>query len=249
MNLSKSEGRIIGYSLVFIFYFIIFLLIYTAFGHSDKTVYPIELTYPSTSSGQPQGVLLRVNFNLKSDKTISEGVNLNLTDITVDLFTGTEENANFAQNISWLEIGFPHAQPAFPMQLTTTKTGKYQYYYYQSLSGASFWMGRLNYSIFLPDEPLEINSIVQHPFVLIQNREFNFPVAGDYSPSIIIGFFDKSILYFTDNEVKLHVPSKSELQIQTYNQVSGLIAVALFVFSLIQAIKFVYDSTKNLPEI
>ncbi len=241
MNLSKRTRKIIGYSLLSIFGIIIVVLIWNSFAYysinpflppSGETAHQMELTYPAAS--QSQGILIYAFFAVVANKPLSEGVYMNITDPHLTLFTGTDSNKRESHNIASVEIGFQHAQPS-PILMGMGISNTSQNYEYLTLSGAKFWLvGDLNDS-----------EDVQFPFELYQNTPFYFPVAGDYSPSMVILLKNGSLIRYTDDEVKLHVPSTAELQTQAITYASDLAAIAFLVFSFIEAFKLVNDWTKN----
>ena len=71
-----------------------------------------------------------------------------------------------------------------------------------------------------------------------------------YSPIItakikVYYYNNHSPIQYTDDEVKLHVPSASEIQTKALNQINGLIAFILLIFGFMGAIKLVTDLTKE----
>lgn len=191
---------------------------------SSKKIYPMEITYPSVS--QQQGILLDVYFNVESDKPIAEGVNVTIANPIIVLFTGTDSYKVESHNIIEVEIGFRNAQPSFSMSMGITDkvTGQHQDFSYKTISGASLWLtGKID-----DKEVVQFNK-----FESRHNVPFNFPVAGDYSPSIVIVYQNGSRILYTDHEVKFHVCSPSELQTQLFNQLIVLLTLALVIFSFI----------------
>jgi hypothetical protein len=57
-----------------------------------------------------------------------------------------------------------------------------------------------------------------------------------------------TLYQYTFNEIKIHVLSSSELRTQELDQINGIITIALFIFTEIEAIKLIYNWYKNAPD-
>ena len=155
-------------------------------------------------------------------------------------------------NISGIDIAFENARPmggSLTLTVPLDNVSKTQYIYHNLPPGASFQLDErdINYSVF-PREPIyELNS--SHGLLqdIIQSQPFNFSVSGDYSPTLILEYSNNSDESYTYNEIKLHVPSSSELQTQELNQIGGFITIVLLIFSLIEALKLVNEWIKSAP--
>jgi len=115
--------------------------------------YFIELTYPPISNGKVQELLLDASFNIVSNETIAEGVNITITDPRVVLYGGTLRNKYIIHNLSGVNIAFQNAQPmggSLTLTVPLSNISQTQYIYHNLPPGASFRMDEndINYPIF-----------------------------------------------------------------------------------------------------
>ena len=263
MNFSRRNREIIGYFSFFTFIIFFIILYYQLSTYypfdpfsppSGKTTYFMELTYPPISDGKVQELLLDASFNIISNTTIAEGVNMTIANPKVVLYGGTPRNKYIIHNISGVNIGFQNAQPmgsSLKIDIPLSNISQTQYVYHNLPPGASFQMNKNDANIpSFPREPTyELNlsnGYIQWSF---HDHLFNFSVAGDYSPSIILEFSNGSSESYTYDEIKLHIPSKSETQSQELNQINGFITIALFIFSLIELWRLISEWIGSKPSI
>jgi hypothetical protein len=76
-------------------------------------------------------------------------------------------------------------------------------------------------------------------------NKFYFSVAGDYSPTLMIWFYNDTTVQYTYNDIKLHVASATEVQSLKMENINVVIAVALLVFAFVEGISVVNELTKN----
>jgi len=73
-----------------------------------------------------------------------------------------------------------------------------------------------------------------------------FPVAGDYSPSIIVIFSNNATPEtYTYSEYRVHVLSTSELQSQELSQLEGFVGLVLLAFTFVEVVRLVRDYVKG----
>jgi hypothetical protein len=216
----------------------------------------MELTYPPISSGKVQETLLDASFNITSSKTMAEGVNMTIIDPRITLYGGTPIKERITRNISGVNIAFQYARPmggsyiiTVPYDFSKTEfinLSQIRYVYHNLPPGAAFEMNKSDIYPTPPREPI-IHLNLSHGYLtgVLQNRPFSFPVSGDYSPSIILEFDNGSVEGYTYNEIKLHVPPASEIRTHALNQISGIVAIALLIFSFIQLRKIINESVED----
>ena len=201
---------------------------------SGETALPMHLSYPPFLEGQ-YGIMASVKFNIISNGVIIEGSKLTFKDVEGYLLTGTYQNGHLVSDsdIEEIQVGFKDAQPDYWGTIGThdEALNQDQNRFYKALSVSLIRKndGQANNFIKLLVEQL--------------NREFYFPVSGNYSPTMIIRFRGGSYDERTYDKLKLHVLSASEIQTQALNQINSLIAVILLIFGYIEALKLVIDVT------
>jgi hypothetical protein len=73
-----------------------------------------------------------------------------------------------------------------------------------------------------------------------------FPVAGDYPPSIFITFDDgSSPIQYTYSQIKVHVLSASEVNVENTNRLNLGLTSALFLFSFIEGFMVIHELLKK----
>jgi len=209
---------------------------------------------PPISNGKVQELLLDASFNLESNETIAEGVNITVANPRIVLYSGTPQNEYVIRNLSGIDIAFQNAQPmggSIKIEIPLDNISRTQYIYHNLPPGASFQIDEndIKHPIFPREPTYELN--LSHGYIqgVIQNRPFSFSVSGDYSPSIILEFSNGSGESYTYDEIKFHVPSKSETQTQELNQINGFITIALFIFSLIELWRLISEWIGSKPSI
>lgn len=258
-----------GYILVSIFFIIGLYLIGSICSYysvnpfslpPDKIRYPVELIYPSQENGLQFDPILYARFWLESNKTLAAGVNLTITNAEARLSKGFN-NKNFVDDILGIELIFQNSQPT--REIIVGSGDPFYYYvpnrynyegtrvYLDSQSvpqGPYRWVTNHTYL-----EPIglslgkdKINSsldLFTSFFQLNASFGFNFyfPLAGDYSPGILIMCKNGSLYKYIDNKVNLHVPSELEVQTGTLNQINSLIAIILLILSWIQCLKLIRE--------
>jgi len=261
MTLSKGKRQVIGYVslfiliLVFIFFYLQISSHYPFnpfFPPSGKTTYLMELTYPPISNGKIQELLLDASFSIVSDKPLAEGVNITIPNPVVKLYGGSFNNRNIIKNIRIISIAFQNAQPmggSVAIIIPLENISQTQHVYYNLPPGASFQVNEetLKFPEFPREQVCELNLSNGYLKGIRQNQPFNFSVSGDYSPSLIIEFYNESPESYTYDEIKLHVPSKSELQSQELDQINGFIAAVLLIFSFIEALRLIQEWIRDAP--
>ena len=222
MTFSRRKREYIGYSalaivILFFFFFCYQLSAYYPFNPffppSGKMTHFVELTYPPISNGKVQELLFDAKFDVVSDGQIAEGVNMTILNPRISVYGGMPINKYIIHNISGVNIVFQDAQPmggSLKLTVPLDNFSQTQYVYYNLPPGASFRIDEnMKFPVF-PREPVyELN--LSHGYLedVIQNRPFNFPVSGDYSPSIILEYSNGSDESYTYYEMKLHVAPKS----------------------------------------
>lgn len=218
------------------------------------------------------------------DMTVTDGIantypsGINSTGESLDEFYHSKNYASLGNYITEVFVGFRNTKPSPPLvsywnesyqivnatfsidevnrMLEGYATGvnimvenvTYQYGSYVGLSGA-----------YLIKPPIGVAEALNEDTTALfpaMNMTFSFPVAGDYSPSIIVGTENdsitgntvtrsKSFLTYTYDEIKVHVLSSGELQTQELSQIANVVTIALFAFAEIEAIKLVYEVQKG----
>lgn len=236
-----QKGRVISISvLIVIYFYIVFCvwgiatdspnLINIFYSQSYKTSLPINLSYPPPINGQLQDKALQVSFELQANNTIAEGVNLTLSKINGVVFLKN----SLGKSIQYAIIGFSNTKPGTPFTATYGWFDDFEYYNYECLDGA--W---LDVQDIWDSE--DFRSLIR----VRELEEFNFPVAGDYSPSIIIALENKTILFHTYDSIKVHVASHTELQSQRLDRINGLVTLALFAFTFFEIYQIIIALTKR----
>jgi hypothetical protein len=236
--------RYIGYIVVSALFFIFTYCIWSVCTYYSinplgirlgKTVFPMHLTYPSFLEGQ-QGIKASVKFNIESDKAMTEGAKLTLKDVEGILLTGVYRDGHLVSDsdIEEIQVGFKEAHPDYWGAIGTHDEALHQ--------DQNRFYKALSVSLIRKNDGQCNNS---HVKLLTEqwNREFYFPVSGDYPPSIVIRFQGGSYDEHTYNSPKLHVLSASEIQTQALNQINSLIAIILLIFGYIGALKLLIDVT------
>ena len=219
-----------------------------------KTAYPINLVYPPITSGPLQPTLFQINFTLQASNTLAEGVNIRAINVKGNLYSPIEFNTGNFSGISEIIVGFLDANPNPPYAKTISirnetigpnKTIQTPQTFYTNLAFIDL----------VPIEPtVAIASHVDPSTLEVDYNwmNFNFPVAGDYSPSIIMIFQNQTIsnnilssnetaLTYTYDQIKLHVISTSELQTQQINLIGSFVGVALLVFAYVELWKLLHE--------
>lgn len=253
---TRKTRKYIGYSLL-LFFALLGLYLLTSFANyssvpffssSDKTTLFIELPYPPISNGNVPDIILNASFNVISNETIAEKVNMTLANPRVVLYGGTPRNEYIIHNISWISIAYQNAHPMRMAKCYWTDPSRnntispYKSAYYNEPSGAVFLINKndLNHPIFSGNH--------NHTLNLSQNSPFYFSVSGDYSPIILLAFKNGSLESHTYDEIKIHVPSTSELHTQAISKINCFIALALFFFGLFTLTNLVHAWIDKAPE-
>lgn len=259
MVLSQRERKCIGYSalIIFIFVFIFFYYQLSAyypfnpfFPPSGKTTHFLELTYPPISNGKVQELLLDASFSIVSNEPIAEGVNMTIANPQVKFYGGTPRNKDIIYNISSVNIAFQNAQPmggSLTITVPFDDINQSKHVYHNMPPGAGFQVDgdHMNFPSFPKMQTYELNLSHGYLHGIRQNQPFNFSVSGDYSPSIILEFQNGTYESYTYDEIKLHVSSDSEIQSQELSQIDGFIAIALLIFSFLEALRLVNEWIKG----
>jgi hypothetical protein len=185
---------------------------------------PIMLYYPAFSEGKLSDIAAEVRTFLVADDIIAEGVNMTFLFSNT---TGVAIKTNpIGNEIASIWVGFRHAG----LRNVWVFNGSY----YDTLAG-----------VWLKPEDNQSESKNYVTFSPIMTDKFNFPVSGDYSPSIIVELKNETFLAATDKEIKVHVLSKGELRSQELDQVNVVVAIVLLVFAFIEGIAVVNSLTKE----
>jgi hypothetical protein len=278
MLTSKTRRQLFSVFIVILF-LLIFIIYYSClisaykinpfYPSKNKIVYQIDMIYPPpTSNGLMKDTLIEAKFCVETNETISEGVNMTITNATV--YLNKEYVNKYFNDTVWLvELSFEHAQPTREIVFASgdpNSTSQYRI----SKRGAIAIPYQHNNSSNTSNDPdqwttyhtyirpigllLGASNSSYDPFTgFIQiksflNCTFYFPMAGDYSPSILILCRNNSLYRYTANDVKLHVPSQIELQTQALNQIGGFIAHILLAFASIDLVSLLYNWCKNAKE-
>ena len=245
---------------VFLFYhWTTYYSINPLFMPESGTKYHMELTYPPITNGKVKELLLDAQFDIVSNKPMAEGVNITLANPKVLLYGGTPGNERIISNISMINIAFQNAQPMgetieliihFPP--IPINYSPIQQVHYNIPPGAGFQMSDsdTNHTIFSGVHDYELN--LSHGYLkdVRENKPFNFSVSGDYSPSILLSFKDginNSYESYTYDEIKLHIPSTSEIRTQLFNQLGFIIAIVLSIFNSIEAWRLISGWWNSAP--
>ena len=79
---------------------------------------------------------------------------------------------------------------------------------------------------------------------IMAQDEMYFPVAGDYSPTIFIQFFNGTGIQYTYNEIKVHVLSASEVEAVNTNKLNLAVTYVLLFSSYIQGLVIVREESE-----
>lgn len=180
------------------------------------------LYYPTFSDGKLSEIAARVYFSLVAEDIIAEGVNITFSNISGLVF----KTNPIGNEVTSIWVGFRHAgfRNIWVFNGST----------YDTLAGV--WL--------IPD----INQSAPESYVTFSPLKidtFNFPVSGDYSPSIIVELKNETFLAETDKEIRVHVFSKGELRSQELDQVNVVVATVLLIFAFIEGIAVVNSLTKE----
>jgi len=207
------------------------------YSQPTKTSLPIDLSYPPPTGGRLEDKALQVSFDLYANNKFAEGINLTLKNIFGVVYA---KNA-LGNNIQWITIGFSNTYPCTPFTTVYGWLNETEIYNYEGLDGAT-----LDVSDEWDSEDFLILKRVR------EAEEFNFPVAGDYSPSIIIALENKTMLFHTYDSIKVHVASDTELQSQRLDRINGLVSLALFALAFVETFHLILVLTgrkKDQPKI
>jgi hypothetical protein len=253
MIASRRSRRIIGYSTLFIFYLIIFLIIlkwqslYSInlfFPNEEKAVYKMSLLCPPASNGVARPIFLEANFNIEANKSIAEGVDIIMTNPLVILYPNNYENRLLCNEIDDVSIGFEGARISglYAIVGFDNITRDTRLTIYNNPPGANF---RVKKSDIDNCSYGNLSGVRLKP---VYSSKFNFSVSGDYSPSIIVSFNNSSRVEYIFNEIKLHVIPTSELQTQGLNQINIIVAIALLAFSFFEGRRVIDEWAKEVFE-
>jgi hypothetical protein len=206
-----------------------------------KTKISMHLTYPPSLNSQ-HGVIASVKFDIESEKAITEEINLTLKNVQGTLLTGTYSDGHLISdsNVRQVEIGFKDAHPDYWETMGTFDKVLNQAEN-RTFKALSVGLIRKNDLAQFTGKPMDTNEHNSSIKILAEwwNREFYFPVAGDYSPTIVIFFKDMTMKEHTYNDLKLRVLSESEIQTQALNHINALIMIILLIFGYIQLLKII----------
>jgi hypothetical protein len=186
----------------------------------DKPSIPIPLTYPPFPGLKLQAAFLFSSMILKANSTIAEGVEIWATD-------GYAQQVSGNMSAIWtVSIGF---QETFPWDFKS-EIGKVGGILIGGLSGTTFAARQ--------------SGVLR----LLSEDTFYFPVAGDYSPTMQIDFYNGTSVLQTYGDIKVHVLSASEIQQQKVNKTASALTWALVGFAYIEGVlvlKRFWDSRKH----
>jgi hypothetical protein len=202
---------------------------------------PIAVAYPPIFNGQMQDEWLEVRINLKADSTLSEGVNLTLADMLGTIFIN--DFSLYGQEVDNVWLGFQYAQPWSSFTSANTVSGQIQNHEFTALDGD--WLVALHNATYWQSVNGNPYALGYCPLVILEQMVFNFPSAGDYSPSMIVGLSNGTFLSCTYDQIKVHVVSNSELQTIKVGRIDTAIAVSLLLFAGIEGVSVVNDLTKK----
>ncbi len=172
---------------------------------------PIQIFYPDMVGLGVSRTGLIALFVLDFNETIAENTPIQIANATGQILAGSEY-----LNVSDVEIGFKQAIPW--NHKDTLQQGRL--YFSPFLTGLHF--------IHFFNDRENVN------LTIMAQDEMYFPVAGDYSPTIFIQFFNGTSIQYTYNEIKVHVLSASEIEAVNTNRLNLAVTYVLLFFSYIQ---------------
>lgn len=263
MQFSKRMRQIIGWGIIIILIgFFIWYVSYLSVSYAvspflipaQKTVLPINLVYPPITNGTLQNAIFQINFTLTSNTIIAEKTNIKMTYVSGKLFNQigalnpiSPINSTY---ISDVFVGFPNTFPNAPIgsmllgnetiQGSNITVQNQQYYEGLDYLWLVHWSGFSN-------------------FTSTWNITFNFPVSGNYWPSIIvltthqynvgnIFYKNNTATTYTYNQIQIPVISSSQVQSEELEQIGGFVGVALYFFAVVEIFKLVVYWIKDAPK-
>ena len=206
----------------------------------QKTQLSFEVNYPPVT-GSDMPLLLRATMYLEADSIISEN-----TRIFANRSSGGYIYPNNESKIGEVYFGF---SSALPHKLSSGKSG----INYSVPTGV--WLINWDGQNLTSREALSEESYTDFNFTedfieyqraqFRKENEFYFPVAGDYSPTILIWFYNDTTIQYTYNDIKVHVASATEVQSQKLDRINTAITITLFALALVEGISVVNDLTKR----
>lgn len=183
-------------------------------------VIPFGLSYPDIPGVEIPGTYLVASFLLTYNGTMAENVPIQVVNATSVIFT--DDYADL-----WnVQVGFQQAIP-WNFKKAFEQSGLY----IGGLSGVLFSRNIVN-----------PNSSTLFP---LSEDEIYFPVAGDYSPTIHIHFYNGTSSLYTYNEMKVHVLATSEVEAENTNRLNVALTFALLAFSYIEGLVMIRELWAN----
>lgn len=224
-----KRKRIVGFASFFI---ILSVLFYIAAVANDWYFVPFNPPPPPTSIIMPMLIPpaitnetvpwpdLYLGISLQANGTIAEGVELTLA--------GAGEIASYNYNLRFISIQV-FFQESLPWQLKNSST----------LLHVQQWPS----GIVLQRNMTDTSDMIL--WSKINNTEIYFPAAGDYSPTVLIGFKQEKPIEYTYDAIKIHVASNSDIQNAKFTRINTALTNALVLFALIESISIMRDFTAD----
>jgi len=211
-----------------------------------KSILPIAIAYPPISSGQLQDEWLQVMFDLEADGTLSEGVNLTITNVLGTVFIDYSLiNQTSGLNVNDVWIGFQYAQPWSSFTFATWG-GQTQNRFFTALDGN--WLIANHSETYWQSTDGNPYALGYCPLKTVMQMVFYFPSSGDYSPSIIVGLNNGTFLECTYEQIKVHVLSNAELQALKFSRIDNAVTISLLLFAGIEGFSLMNNLIKKRPE-
>jgi len=223
-NHSKKKRRYIAYFFLLFTFFIGFYVIVNVINLKIAYLNPpykeykivIPLVYPST------GVLLSVNSN----ETIYVEITLKYTGYLIErqpvtIEAGGTLSPELSEQISTISVGFEGALP-------------YSEDYEVSPIGPPFASISLH-----PTEKSPLRSISLGAGLSGDPIKIEWPVQGDYHPTIVIFYKNFQVIQYDYEQYRLPVSSSRVMRQERYSRINNVLSMVLFMFSLIEAASIV----------
>lgn len=183
---------------------------------------PIQIFYPDKAGLAVNEAGLIALFTMNFNETIAEN-----TPIQIANAVGQIHSSSDYLNVSDVEIGFKQAIPWYYKD--TLQQGSL--YFSPFLTGVHF--------VHFSESREDVN------LTIMSQDEMYFPVAGDYSPTIFIQFFNGTNIQYTYSEIKVHVLSASEVEAEKTSKLNLAVTYVLLFFSYIQGIVIILELFKS----
>ena len=177
---------------------------------------PLSLYYPDVPFNQT-APCVGLNIDLYSNGTLSAGSVVKVDSAVASLSVPTCENVAFV--VVTIQGSFPYPTFFRNNSFNAPSADVVLFYRFGSLSGSAPVTGPFN------------------PVV--------FPVSGEYSPTVIITFYNNTKVLYTYNEYKISVASSIDVQNAKNARIQTLLTNIIILFAIIEAISITIEHTKE----